>query len=632
VAFLTPLALGFALFAIPIILLYMLRLRRREVPVSSTLLWTRLMQDREANAPWQRLRRNLLMLLQLLILALLVLALARPFLEVPTVNEGSVVVLLDASASMNATDVAPSRFERARAEAGDIIEKLGDDDTMTLVEVGASPRVLVGGSSDKDALRDALGQAQVGMAEADWGAALTLAAASAQLSEDFSTVIISDGGMPDDLPSLPGSVRYVPVGEQDANLAITALSARPVAGAGPELYAQITNFGAAEMDVIFSLELDGELNDAANYTVPAYGSVDVSLTDLPDPTLIRAALTRPAASTQDDYLAVDDEAWAVYVPATTGRVLLVSEGNRFVEQALLALPGVQPYLADPTLPLPESAFDLYIFDRVVPETLPPGDLLFIGPAEDTPLFTVAGASASTALLRVAENDARMAFVTFNNVHIADFAVLDGVEWATSLVEAEGGPLVLAGEQGGRQVVIFTFDLFRSDLPLQTAWPVLVANLLEWFAPSRAVDAPDVLRPTGALSIRPALAADSVVVTRPDGATRTLAAGEDALTFSDTALPGMYRVEVRGEGDEVLQEEWFAVNLFAEAESRIAPRAEVVIGTATLEEAGREAVGQQELWTWLALAGLFVLAVEWYIYHRGMRLPSRLLSPIRRARR
>ena len=73
--FLAPQALALGTLAVPIVLLYMLRLRRRDIPVSSTLLWEEILRDREANAPWQRLRRNWLLLLQLLILAALVAAL-----------------------------------------------------------------------------------------------------------------------------------------------------------------------------------------------------------------------------------------------------------------------------------------------------------------------------------------------------------------------------------------------------------------------------------------------------------------------------------------------------------------------------------------------------------------------------
>ena len=82
---LTPTALALLALSIPILLLWMLKLRRRNVTVSSTMLWSKLLRDREANAPWQKLRRNLLLLLQLAILAALVLALARPFIPVPAV-------------------------------------------------------------------------------------------------------------------------------------------------------------------------------------------------------------------------------------------------------------------------------------------------------------------------------------------------------------------------------------------------------------------------------------------------------------------------------------------------------------------------------------------------------------------
>src|SRR5215211_3947552 len=101
---LLPTALGLLALAIPIIVFYMLRLRRQEFSVSSSLLWRRALQDRTANAPWQRLRRNLLLLLQLLLLLLLVLSLARPFIFAETTATGSLVVVLDASASMRSAD------------------------------------------------------------------------------------------------------------------------------------------------------------------------------------------------------------------------------------------------------------------------------------------------------------------------------------------------------------------------------------------------------------------------------------------------------------------------------------------------------------------------------------------------
>src|SRR6187551_1537704 len=94
----------------------MLRLRRPERDVSSTFLWQHLVRDVEANAPWQRLRRSLLLLLQLLCALLLVAALVRP-----AALAHDLVLVVDASASMSATDVPLDRLDAARRAATDAL-------------------------------------------------------------------------------------------------------------------------------------------------------------------------------------------------------------------------------------------------------------------------------------------------------------------------------------------------------------------------------------------------------------------------------------------------------------------------------------------------------------------------------
>src|SRR5947208_493718 len=105
--FVTPgiAALAAALAVPALLILYFLKLRRQEMPVSSTLLWKKAIQDLQVNAPFQRLRRNLLLLLQLLILLLLCLALSRPIARYLKPAGKMTAILIDRSASMSAMDV-----------------------------------------------------------------------------------------------------------------------------------------------------------------------------------------------------------------------------------------------------------------------------------------------------------------------------------------------------------------------------------------------------------------------------------------------------------------------------------------------------------------------------------------------
>src|SRR4051812_31667894 len=97
-------ALAAAGLAIPALLvLYFLKLRRREIPISSTLLWRKAIQDLQVNSPFQKLRRNLLLLLQILLLLLLALALSRPVANYTKAAGSMNVILIDRSASMSAT-------------------------------------------------------------------------------------------------------------------------------------------------------------------------------------------------------------------------------------------------------------------------------------------------------------------------------------------------------------------------------------------------------------------------------------------------------------------------------------------------------------------------------------------------
>src|SRR5688572_32599904 len=120
----SPLAL-IGLLALPVIVaFYMLKLRRRDLPVGSTFLWQQLIRDVEANAPWQRLRFSWLLLVQLLIAALVVLAATRPFSATTTELAANVVLIVDTSASMATDADGDDRMTLARDRAADVVRRL----------------------------------------------------------------------------------------------------------------------------------------------------------------------------------------------------------------------------------------------------------------------------------------------------------------------------------------------------------------------------------------------------------------------------------------------------------------------------------------------------------------------------
>ena len=634
-SFITPLALALSALAIPIIMLYMLRLRRTEMPISSTFLWQKLVRDREANAPWQKLRFHWLLLLQLLILAALVLALARPFTEVKTITTGRIVLLLDASASMQATDVDPNRFAAAREIGLDLVDTLGQDDTMTVIRVGAVPEVLAAASRDKVVLRDAIRSAGASEVSADWEAAMTLAAAGAVGVDELKVVIVTDGGLPQNLPPVPGDVRFVPVGRAASNLAISALATDSLPGRSPELFARISNYGPRDADVILDIRLDESdaILTAHRYTVPAESYVDIFNLELTsDFDTITARLTQPTGSDVTDYLAADDVAYTVRDLAGAGRVLLVTEDNLFLQNIFRSLPGVQLFESEEVLA--DDGYDLVVLDGVLPADLPDADLLLINPPASTGFFQVGAVLEAAGAVEFHPDDARMRNVQVDSILLDKFTAIQGVEdWGTVLAQVDGYPLVVAGSVDDRQVVVMPFDARwpNTDWVLQPAWPIMIAELASWFSPPRVTDVMESLSPGAPVTVRFIEEAEDAIVTYPDGRTATLQpGGRSVAVFADTLLPGLYDVSLRRNGT-VLRSESFAVNLFDARESRIGPESSVVIGTTTIDQDAREETGRREFWPWVLGVGLAILGVEWWYYHRSLgRIPQVALPTVRAA--
>jgi hypothetical protein len=218
----------------------------------------------------------------------------------------------------------------------------------------------------------------------------------------------------------------------------------------------------------------------------------------------------------------------------------------------------------------------------------------------------------------------------DSINLQTFQALGGTDWGTVLLQVDGYPLAVAGEVDNRQVAILSFDARypNTDMVLQPAWPILIAELSAWFSPPRVTDATENLPPGAPVTVRFIENADGAMVSLPGGRKVSLQPDGSEAVFADTLKPGLYQVDLLRNGS-AFKSEQFAVNLFDPGESRIAPRDNVTIGANTVPPAAREETGRREFWPWVAGIGLACLLAEWWVYHRSLRrIPRVTLAGLR----
>jgi Ca-activated chloride channel family protein len=611
-SFLAPIAFAFAA-SIPVVIVFYLLKRKRVVKlVSSTLLWQKFLADTQASAPFQKLRKNWLLYLQILLLALAVLALARPFVKTTATPSQKRVVILDGSASMQATDETPSRFEKARAEALKWVDSLRTSDEMVVILAGANTEVRASATTDKAALRRALENCQPSDSPTRLVPALKMAESLIRdLDRKLNPEIhlFSDGAVPElaefENKALP--LIYHKVGQRAENLGITALDAR----ANPEdatqraIYASVANVSSNTMSADLELLLDGQLINTTPLTVPGGQTA---------PHVFKASQTQDGVFTvrlnSKDDLAADNEASIVSLLPKPVNVLLVTRGNRLLEKALRAVANVQLAVAN-DLTDGGTSFDFIVLDGVTPTAWPQGNVLAFR-AENTNWVEDVVNVEEPVIVDWKSTHPLLRYASFDNVQIVQSLTPKGgtPPWAVSILEAPQAPLIVAGELGRQRIVWVGFDPLESNWPLRVSFPIFIANAVEWLNPANAKNSQLLVTAGDPFRLALTESVKTAEVKLPDGKTTTLnVEGANEIVFGNTSKQGVYHL--RAGTNEVT----FCANLLDATESNIRPRDELKFGEYTKVEATTVQRTNMELWRTLAAIGLAVLLFEWWWYHR-----------------
>jgi hypothetical protein len=673
-SFLNLAALWIAAGVVPtLLILYFLKLRRKEESVPSTLLWKRAVQDLQVNAPFQKLRKNLLLLLQLLVLGAGVIALARPIVSGVESVEGRVVMLIDRSASMNAIEPdGRTRLEHAREQAIRRARTFNNRGSSWLSFRGVTPQtqIMVVSFADQASVLQpfttnvnevvaAIESIQPTDAPTDIREALQLAqaymSAPAMITQGMedtpvpaespaTILLFSDGRInaAGDAQPPPGhTLQWIRVGQATDNVGITAFRVRR-AYENPEqllAYVEIRNFSNDPVETDVSIFLNGALLDAKAVkldpagtplaegedpaTQPAAGRMTEAVASLSFERPVPDSGTLEVRISRADALMTDNVAYAVLPPPRKLRVLLVTEKNWMLQTVLDGLPIEKVETTTPAAYETavetqfsrdgQSLYDVVVMDKHTTAKLPMGNYLFLGAAPQIPGVEVGETVEDYRLIWWDESHPVLRYVGLDYVLVDSGVRLKFPENSEILMESSAGASLGHVLHEGRHYLILGFALEKSDLPRKLGFPVLIYNAIRYLGSGGAAESDEVRRP--GVTLRTSLPAgkNEGHMLSPGGRTEKVKADNAGVVrFAGTQQVGLYELRT---GNDIVER--FAVNLEDPEESRIAPPAgELRLGGgAPIAQAELIQASTPEVWRWFVGAALVVAMIEWWIYNR-----------------
>lgn len=476
-AFTHPFALLWGLLAIPVGILGLWRIARRREETGAGMLWEQALAAERARAAWGPWRRPVSLAVELLAVLLVVLALADP--QVPRPRR--VVVILDNSGSMNAVDVKPSRLGQAKECASRLIAGIRACDRMALIAAGGTVAVYGNLSHDRLALQRGLRSIPATQGPARLEAGVALARRILGDGPGGEVIVISDGCCPaaSELADR-GDVQLMRVGRPAANMALTRLAARR-GGRDPricQILIEVCSFSEPPGRRRLEISFNGQPLDTV-----AVGPFQENRWQRVFQTTTSGSGRLSARLQPPDVYPVDDGLSTDLPPAGLRHVVLLTEGNAYLESALEADPSVELELPE-KLPSPMPKGAILACDRRLPSPLPRGPILVVAPEESCELWrlgdpleepTVAGQQEDSPVLEglclvgLGLGGAR-------RLELTEKAAAAGrpLAWA-----ADGAPLILAIERPGARAVIVAGNLQAGSLARTSVLPILISSAIHW---------------------------------------------------------------------------------------------------------------------------------------------------------
>jgi Ca-activated chloride channel homolog len=594
---------------IPVILIfYFMKLRRKEIPVSASFLWKKALQEARVDSFFQRLRMNILLILQILFIVFLSISLARPYMKSFRNLPPKMIFILDGSASMQAREERKSRFDKARDRIVEIIEGARKETSFALIVATKKARLANGFTCDKQEILKTLRGLSAQDTSTLLEPSLQLATSLVKTSKDAQIMLFSDGGgdFTKIWPRYASMIHYEAVGSSTRNLGIVAFDLRETGERGVfQVFVGVRSYSPRRERALLSALLDGDVKEAREISLNA----DEERSYIFDITSKKAGRLEVSLDIRDD-LAVDNHAYAPVPDSSPRKILLISHGNPFLEKLLSLMSFFEVRkISSPDHGKSLKDVELSIWDSMEVKTIPQGNNVFINCTLPREFMATEGVVKMPEHLSWDRNHPINSFLDFSALTIIESPKIKTPPWGHPLLSSEKTDLILLMEKGGHRSVVVGFDPYRSDLFLSPLFPIFMNNVFDYFLQLHSQRERSLFRPEESFEIPDRKQKGPLKLILPSGQARSIEQDPGMGSWSETSKVGFYTFE----GDR--KSRTYAVSLIDEEESRIAP---VTNAPATGKQRVIPAASSpmiNEFWRPLAFAALLLLILEWSCFHR-----------------
>ena len=579
----------------PVIMLYILKRKYKEEVISSSLLWKEVYKNTRANTPWEKFKKNIMLLLQIIIILSVILALMSPFISMGGKSYKNIIMVIDNTASMNTIyDGSNSRLEQGKALAKEYLNSTKEGTNTYIISYDGTSNLLLNGDFNKSNAASIIDKISTSYGSGDISDVVSFVKAIGDgIGEEYEALIFTDKQAA--ISDINGRIVYL--GNSGLNGSVDNVSHKFVDDK-VKVIANVTNNGDSLYEGDFSLYNGEELVAVEGLTLQVGESKTLSFElDSLNSDYLKGELSRK------DILMEDNTYYHVVNENKVKKILLVTDENVFLEKAFGVIENTEVYKTNDVSNITNNdEYDLYVFDNKMPEVMPSkGSILFINPNSNELFNVLEGGEIGQA---TAVKGSVSSYLENTQFTLSEYNIIETPYYGTNILTIDDNSIGFKGEINDRKIAALSFDLHATDFALKKEFPILIYELGEELISTGMVYSNN-FKAGEKIVVKSSDFESEINVTYPNGDIKDLKSGEEVK--GELAL-GIYKINQNDNNES------FSVNFPTSSESDTSVE--------TIGENDNIVHGKSNLKSGFNLTPIFILlamlvvAFEWILYKKG----------------